>query len=93
MASLEPHHLAAGQTLSLHGRHGWILRVRVGRIWLTCSGDPQDYFLGAGDAMCLGAGRVVVEADAHAAAQFDIQPLGARSADLSPAGDAVPIAP
>ncbi len=93
MASFEQHHLAQGHVLTLHDRCGWILRVRVGRIWLTRSSDPEDYFLAAGEAMRLGSGRVVVEADTHPAAHFDIQSEGARSEDPWFASDGVPNVP
>lgn len=41
---------------------GMRLRVVSGRLWLTQSGDAQDHFLHAGDALHLSDQRVVIEA-------------------------------
>ncbi|MEX8517636.1 MAG: DUF2917 domain-containing protein [Leptothrix sp. (in: b-proteobacteria)] len=40
------------------------LQVDAGRLWLTCSDDPDDHFLGAGATFShAGAGTVVIEGD------------------------------
>jgi hypothetical protein len=44
------------------GRHGGTLRVEAGQVWMTRSGDPDDHFLRAGDAIRVPRGDVLVEA-------------------------------
>ncbi|MCH8179059.1 MAG: DUF2917 domain-containing protein [Proteobacteria bacterium] len=57
------HVLAAGQVLRLSLRRGEVLRVRVGGLWLTRTGDPRDHIVqpGAGFVATRG-GPVVVQA-------------------------------
>ncbi|MEJ7138771.1 DUF2917 domain-containing protein [Amphibiibacter pelophylacis] len=56
--------LAAGQVLSLTLHQPRILTATQGRLWVTVSQDGRDHFLHAGKQLCLGLGRVVIEADA-----------------------------
>ena len=48
------------ESTSLKGVRGMQVRVTQGRVWLTRDGDLKDYFLGAGDAMVLDSGGLVV---------------------------------
>jgi hypothetical protein len=60
-----PEHLTLkqGQVLTLPAG-AFQLQVDAGRLWLTCSGDPDDHFLGAGATFShAGAGTVVIEGD------------------------------
>jgi hypothetical protein len=43
------------------GTHGGTLRVEAGQVWLTSSGDPDDHFLQAGDAIRVPPGDALVE--------------------------------
>ena len=45
--------LQGGELLPLHGVQ---LRVEQGMVWVTCAGDLDDHFLGAGDVMLLERG-------------------------------------
>lgn len=51
--------LGAAQTLPPRG--GLRLEVLAGHVWLTEPGDPEDHFLVAGQARCLGPGPVVLQ--------------------------------
>lgn len=59
-----------------------VLRVEAGRIWLTCSGDPDDYFIAVGERFeHHGNGVLVIECDSAAAAAVCIdRPVAAPSA-------------
>ena len=59
-----PLELEAGQTITVKDAGGMRLRVASGRLWVTCSGDPNDYFITAGQTLRLGSGPTVLEADA-----------------------------
>lgn len=92
MNSVAQFQLAPRQAITLRESGSAVLRVRIGRIWLTCSGDPQDHFLVAGDVMRLGPGRVVVEADGPLAAQFEVQTGYGVSMDLPLPEGVIPVA-
>jgi hypothetical protein len=56
--------LQGGELLPLHGVQ---LRVEQGIVWVTCAGDLDDHFLGAGDVMLLEHGAdALVSVDAPA---------------------------
>jgi hypothetical protein len=55
--------LAAGATLARPLRAGTCIAVKSGRVWLTQSGDANDYFVDAGQHHVIArGGRVVIEA-------------------------------
>lgn len=55
--------LAAGATLARPLRAGTCIAVQSGRVWLTQSGDANDYFVDAGQRHVIArGGRVVIEA-------------------------------
>lgn len=57
----------AGMAVSAISAHTGKLIVMVGRAWITISGDPNDYWLEAGEAVRIPASRrVVIEADHEA---------------------------
>ncbi|MGC4078080.1 MAG: DUF2917 domain-containing protein [Rubrivivax sp.] len=66
--------LAPGQALTLPpGPAGRRLRVLQGRVWLTISGNAEDFFVVAGEELALGAcgpGGVVVQAEGREAASL-----------------------
>ena len=64
VASDTPIRLQAGQIRTLNDASGLRLRVASGRLWITCAGDPNDYFVSVGQTLLLGSGRTVLEADA-----------------------------
>ena len=58
--------LAAGQAMSLTARGASVLRVRQGRIWITCDATArhgsEDLVLAPGETLAVSAGqRVVME--------------------------------
>lgn len=60
----EPLALSAGQVLSLHAEWAGTLQVTCGRVWVTISGQSDDYWLNPGDHLNVAAGsRMVLEAD------------------------------
>ena len=47
--------------VSIAATPGLVIRVRKGQVWITQSGDPQDYVVGAGERFVADrSGRVVV---------------------------------
>jgi hypothetical protein len=55
--------LAANATLSRPLRAGACIVVQSGRVWLTQTGDANDYFIDAGQRHVIArGGRVVIEA-------------------------------
>lgn len=57
------HRLAAGETVSVIGRSGSVVRVLQGRTWITQEGDARDYVVPAGMRFCVArSGHVVVSA-------------------------------
>jgi ferric-dicitrate binding protein FerR (iron transport regulator) len=55
--------LAAGATLARPLHAGACIAVQSGRVWLTQSGDANDYFVDAGQRHVIArGGRVVIEA-------------------------------
>lgn len=57
------HQLAAGETVSIIGRSGSVVRVLQGRTWITQEGDARDYVVPAGMRFCVArSGHVVVSA-------------------------------
>ena len=66
--------LAADQTRTLDCPAQATLTVVSGRLWVTQSGDTDDYFLGAGQSLAIGHGRLVIEADGGCAAHFRMAP-------------------
>lgn len=67
--------LNPGQTLQLR-RHGALrLQVQQGRVWLTRSGDSDDHFVAAGQALQLPPGRgTVIENDGRQPARLQLRP-------------------
>ena len=57
---------------TIAGATGHHLHVMQGRLWLTQSGEGIDHFLGPGNAITLGAGRVVVEAEGNEASRYQL---------------------
>ena len=54
--------LASHATLARHLRPGACIAVQSGRVWLTQTGDANDYFVEAGQRHVVArAGRVVIE--------------------------------
>lgn len=48
-----------------------VLQVATGRLWITQSGDPNDYFVDAGEELVLTPGKaVVLEAARRETARF-----------------------
>lgn len=68
-----------GQARTLRAAPGLRLRVWSGRLWITGSGDPNDYFVAAGQTLTLGPGLLVLEADAGPARYSLIHPAAAQS--------------
>jgi hypothetical protein len=58
--------LQSGRARRLHGAPGTWLHVVSGSLWLTQSGDPEDYFLAAGQSKQIGSGRAVIESGSTA---------------------------
>ena len=55
--------LAANATVARHLTAGARIAVQSGRIWLTQTGDANDYFVAAGQSHVVArGGRVVIEA-------------------------------
>lgn len=55
--------LAAGDTVSIIGRSGSVVRVLQGRTWITQEGDARDYVVPAGMSFCAARdGYIVVSA-------------------------------
>jgi hypothetical protein len=70
--------LQGGELLPLRGVQ---LRVEQGIVWVTCAGDLDDHFLGAGDVMLLEHGAdALLSVDAPARLRIAPRPgsLGAR---------------
>lgn len=65
---LHPH-----DVLTLHNiRHGMAIECRNGIIWVTCSGEAQDYMLRPGRRYIpQGKGNVVIEAVADACVDIE----------------------
>ena len=79
--------LPMGELLSWTPDRMLHLQVQSGRVWLTITGDPQDYWLRAGAQMQLPAGqKIVMEAD-HAATRFLLTGLCDRRAVSLPSFD------
>ena len=71
--------LGAGAVLRLHLRSGDALQVRVGGLWLTRTGDPQDHLLQPGAGFVAArSGDVVVQAFGACACHFEWHGLGLR---------------
>ncbi len=57
------HRLAIGETVSVAGHSGSVVRVLQGRTWITQEGDARDYVVPAGMHFCVArSGHVVVSA-------------------------------
>lgn len=52
-----------GQTVRLKPQEETVLTVKSGRLWVTQTGDPHDYFLEAGQQLRLRHTRTVLEAE------------------------------
>jgi hypothetical protein len=79
-AGMQLRDLAAGDTYSITGRRGIVVRCLAGRVWVTQEGDWQDHIVPAGAIYCsAGKGRIVVNADANETriAVYRVQPLPA----------------
>ena len=56
--------LLPGQLISVTSDTAQLMRIDCGRVWVTITGDPDDYWLFGGDSLPLAAARhVVIEAD------------------------------
>ncbi len=72
--------LAAGDTASVIGRSGSVVRVLQGRTWITQEGDARDYVVPAGVSFCAARnGHIVVSAvaDDTCIAIYHVRPLPA----------------
>lgn len=78
-SSSSPIELRPGQAITLDAAPGLWLRVWGGRLWVTATGDPNDYFVAAGQTLALGPGRLVLEADAGPARYSLLRPAAAQS--------------
>lgn len=59
--------LASGDTFSIVGVRGSVIRTLQGRVWITQEGDPQDYVVPAHGRFCAAReGLIVVSALADA---------------------------
>lgn len=55
--------LVTGETFSISGVRGGVIRILQGRVWLTQEGDPRDYVVPAHGRFCVARkGRIVVNA-------------------------------
>lgn len=52
-----------GQMVRLKPLDGAVLTVKSGRLWVTQTGDPHDYFLDTGQQLRLRHTRTVLEAE------------------------------
>lgn len=69
--------LAAGDTHSVIGERGSVVRCHAGLIWVTREGDPLDHVVPAGARFCAGGpGRIVVSAvsDGTRIATYRVEP-------------------
>lgn len=69
--------LAAGDTLSVAGSRGTVIKTLQGRVWVTQEGDPQDYVVPAyGRFNAAREGLIVVSAlaDATQVAIYRVEP-------------------
>ncbi|MDP5009265.1 MAG: DUF2917 domain-containing protein [Glaciimonas sp.] len=56
--------IAAGQALSIDAHVAKFLQVTSGRVWVTVTGQSDDYWLGAGQYLNVAAGsHIVIEGD------------------------------
>jgi len=61
--------LPAGATIARHLAAGACIAVQRGRVWITQTGDANDYFVDAGQRHVVArSGRVVIEGDSPLAA-------------------------
>lgn len=63
--------LKAGRAEAFDPVPGEVLRVLRGRLWVTQSGEREDHFVGPGQWLALGRGRVVIEADLGVTAVYE----------------------
>jgi hypothetical protein len=63
--------LKSGRTEAFDPVAGEILRVLRGRLWVTQTGQREDHFVGPGQWLALGRGRVVIEADLGVTAVYE----------------------
>jgi hypothetical protein len=55
--------LVIGETFSINGARGCVIRIVQGRVWLTQEGDPRDYVVPAHGRFCVARkGLIVVNA-------------------------------
>ena len=59
-ATIATRDLDAGQTFSVAGRRGTIIRCVAGQAWVTQEGDAQDYFLAASTRYQSAVGGTIV---------------------------------
>lgn len=70
----QPKALPRAQARTITGGPDDRLLVLAGRLWVTRTGEATDRFLGPGDSMALGFGRVVIEADGCEVAHYRVSP-------------------
>ena len=79
-----PYELPAGQAISWSAAPGIVLKVLRGRLWATCTNDPDDHFVSAGQTLMLGRGTWVLEADAGQAASYRLVSASSLQKDAQP---------
>ncbi len=84
--------VAAGQAVSGIAPSARLLTVIEGRVWITVEGAPDDHWLGAGQSLEVGAGRlVVIESGSVASCIALAQPAGAKPGCLGRMAHAIPL--
>jgi Protein of unknown function (DUF2917) len=69
------YYLPAGQALTLPNSPKRVLHVLSGRVWVTASGDLNDYFVQGGESLKINAHSAVIEAIYPNAATYAIERL------------------
>ena len=82
--------LKSGRAEAFDPVAGEILRVLRGRLWVTQSGQREDHFVGPGQWLALGRGRVVIEADLGVTAVYERRRIAGWHAPRSGAGFQLP---
>jgi hypothetical protein len=74
----------AGSTVSGISHQAETLQVASGRVWITIEGEPDDYWLSAGESLPVPANRlIVIEADlADSRVDLPAPAIGRRSFDF-----------
>jgi hypothetical protein len=67
------YYLPAGQALTLPNAPKRVLHVLSGRVWVTASGDLNDYFVQGGESLQINAHLTVIEAICPNAVTYAIE--------------------